>query len=337
MAGILERLAKLKKDLTWTPLPEIDLNSMDGAELSEEESTQLAMDLLSTTPIGGAALGTKLIGTELLSSLKDKFSKMYPTLSSKGDTFTYPLSNGLANTFEKTPTLSESARKKILENFIDLPNVKGATTPSFADILGDIPKGYEHAADVRFGKLPDDVSANFQAMFYPSERLVGLKSVEDILNPARRTLDHELGHAISDRLQPAESKFYRTHGALSPEINKLRRMPQEELINLLDKTGKAGADRNGPLFSLVRELRNAKRGSAGSKYNWEGRPEEMFAEFVGGAPRTELSRRFDPGINSRPILDKLEGASFDDILNVMNKESYGNDLYDFSLEELLRK
>jgi len=132
-----------------------------------------------------------------------------------------------------------------------------------------------------------------------------------------------------------KKRFYHNNGYLSPEINKLRRMSQDDVLKGVKNAGPLGNDMNGPLWTILRELRG-NMGSSGQRAAWEGRPEEMFAEFVGGAPRTELIRRFNPGANARPVLNNVGNASIDDIFKAIAKESHGtDDLYNMSLEELL--
>lgn len=53
--NLKKNLAKLKKGLTWKPLPEIDLDNLPKKELNRDDAISLAMDLLQTTPTGALA------------------------------------------------------------------------------------------------------------------------------------------------------------------------------------------------------------------------------------------------------------------------------------------
>lgn len=59
-SSVSDRLAELKKELTWTPLP--DVSNLKSGKLTPEMAASMAMDLLQTTPMGAFVGMTKKAG-----------------------------------------------------------------------------------------------------------------------------------------------------------------------------------------------------------------------------------------------------------------------------------
>lgn len=55
VSEVKKRLAELKKDLTWSPLPDVNLDKLPKGKMSKDDAIGMAMDLMQTTPTGAIA------------------------------------------------------------------------------------------------------------------------------------------------------------------------------------------------------------------------------------------------------------------------------------------
>jgi hypothetical protein len=75
---VAKRLAALKKDLTWTDLPNVDMKSLPNKKFTADDATAMAMDLMQTTPAGAFAGVIKEKGGNWLGdSVKKAMEKLH--------------------------------------------------------------------------------------------------------------------------------------------------------------------------------------------------------------------------------------------------------------------